>query len=155
MLLLTFRVDSQDYAISTRHVLEVIPIVEVRKLPGTPDYVRGVLNYRGKLVPVVDITWMLSGRASVEHLSSRIILVRYPEKDDSENVLGLLAEHATSTVARKPETFAASGVDTPDMPWLGKISVDGDSSIQIVKIEDLLADELKALLFAAPVEKSL
>ncbi|HCE44680.1 MAG TPA: chemotaxis protein CheW [Lentisphaeria bacterium] len=155
MLLLTFRAGSQDYAINTRNVLEVIPIVEVRKLPGTPDYVRGVLNYRGRLVPVVDITWMIAGRASMEHLSSRIILVRYPEKDDSGNVLGLLVEHATSTVDRKTETFAASGVDTPGMPWMGKISVDGESSIQIVKIEDLLADELKTLLFAAPAGKSL
>jgi len=155
MLLLTFQADNRHYAINARHVLEVIPIVEIRKLPGTPDYVRGVLNYRGKLVPVVDITLMLSGRASAEHLSSRIILAKYPEADESENVLGLLAEHATGTVNRDSETFTDPGITSPDMPWLGNISVDGEAMLQVVKIEDLLADELKAMLFAAPAENGL
>jgi chemotaxis-related protein WspB len=155
MLLLTFQADNQHYAIDAGHVLEVIPIVKIRKLPGTPGFVRGVLNYRGTPVPVIDITLMLSGRPSVEHLSSRIILVKYPEKGESENVLGVLAEHATDTAIRETADFIDSGIASPGMPCLGKISVVGKTMLQIVKIDDLLTDELKAILFAAQGEKSL
>jgi chemotaxis-related protein WspB len=150
MLLLTFQADNQHFAINAGNVLEVIPIVKIRKLPGTPDFVRGVLNYRGTPVPVIDITLMLSGRPSAEHLSSRIILVKYPENGESKNVLGLLAEHATGTATRDAEEFVVSGIATPEMPCLGKISVGGKTMLQIVKIDDLLTEELKAMLFSEP-----
>lgn len=149
MLLLTFQAENQHYAIDAGHVLEVIPIVKIRKLPGTPDFVRGILNYRGMPVPVIDITHMLSGRPSAEHLSSRIILLKYPENSESKNVLGILAEHATDTVVRENKEFADSGIASPEMPSLGKISIGGRRMLQIVKIDDLLTDGLKAMLFAA------
>ena len=150
MLLLTFQADNQHFAINAGNVLEVIPIVKIRKLPGTPDFVRGVLNYRGTPVPVIDITLMLSGRPSAEHLSSRIILVKYPGNGESKNVLGVLAEHVTGTATRDAGEFAVSGIDTPEMPCLGKISVGGKTMLQIVKIDDLLTEGLKAMLFSEP-----
>ena len=155
MLLLTFQADNQHYAINAGNVLEVIPIVKIRKLPGTPDFVRGVMNYRGIPVPVIDITQMLSGRPSIEHLSSRIILVKYPENGESKNILGVLAEHATGTVVRETEEFTEPGIASPAMPCLGKISVGGKKMLQIVKIDDLLTDGLKAILFATPIGNNL
>lgn len=155
MLLLTFQAGSQNYAINAKSVQEVIPLVRTRELAGAPDFVCGVFSYRGTLVPVIDVTQMLSGKRSAEHLSSRIIIVKYPDAEKSENVLGLLAEHVTSTASRKTETFADPGVAIPGAPWLGKISVEEKGMLQIVKIEDILTDELKATLFVASKEKPL
>lgn len=154
MLLVTFQVNNQHYAISAMSVKEIIPMVKVRELPGTPDFVRGVFNYRGALAPVIDVTRMLSGTPTTEQLSSRIILVNYPETGESGHILGLLAEHATGTAVRDEETFTDSGVDSPDAPWMGKISVGGKELIQVVKIENLLTDELKSKLFTVSKENS-
>ena len=155
MLLLTFQAGSQQYAINAKSVQEVIPLVKTRELAGAPDFVSGVFSYRGTLVPVIDVTLMLSGKRSAEHLSTRIIIVKYPEAGESGNVLGLLAEHVTSTAGRKAETFADPGVATPGAPWLGKISVEEKEMLQIVKIEDILTDEMKATLFVASKEEAL
>jgi chemotaxis-related protein WspB len=154
MLLVTFQVNNQDYAINAKSVKEIIPVVKIRELPGTPDFVRGVFNYRGSLVPVIDVTRMLSGNPTAELLSSRIILVDYPETGESGHILGLLTEHATGTAVRADETFTASGIDSTDAPWMGKISVGEKNMIQVVKIENLLTDELKSKLFTGSKENS-
>ena len=152
MLLVTFQVNNQHYAVNARSVKEIIPLVKIRELPGTPDFVRGVFNYCGSLVPVIDVTHMLSGKPAAEQLSSRIILVNYPEADESGHILGLLAEHATGTAVSADETFIDSGIDTPETPWMGPISVGTKEMIQIVKIENLLTDELKSKLFTGSKE---
>ena len=152
MLLVTFQVNNQHYAINAESVKEIIPMVRIRELPGVPDSVRGVFNYRGSLTPVIDVTRMLSGVPTAELLSSRIILVNYPEAGESTNILGLLAEHATSAAVRTDETFADSGVDSPDAPWMGEISIGDKEMIQVIKIENLLTDELKSKLFTRSKE---
>ncbi len=147
MLPLTFKVDEQLYAINAKSVVEVIPQVRTRALPGTPDVVRGVFNYRGTLVPVIDVTHMLSGRRTKEQLSARIILVKYPEDAESGHTLGLLTEQSTETVARDNATFSDPGIENRGTPWLGKISVAGKDMIQLVSIDNLLTDELKSILY--------
>jgi chemotaxis-related protein WspB len=154
MLLVTFQVNNQHYAIDAKSVKEIIPMVKIRELPGAPDFVCGVFNYRGALVPVIDVTRMLSGNSTAELLSSRIILVNYPEKGEEYHVLGLLAEHTTGTATRDDESFSDSGVDNPETPWMGKISVAEKEMIQVVKIENLLTDELKSRLFTNSEENS-
>ena len=147
MLLLTFQVDGQQYAIDAKSVVEVIPQVKLRPLPGTAAFVGGVFNYRGTLVPVIDVTRMLSGRRTQEQLSARIILVSYPEGGENVHTLGLLTEKSTEIVERDKGTFADTGIENQTTPWLGKIAVDGKSMIQFVRIENLLPDELKNTLF--------
>ncbi len=154
MLLITFRVNRQHYAIDAKSVKEIIPLVNVRELPGTPDFVRGVFNYRGTLVPVIDVTRMISGNPAAALLSSRIILVNYPEGEESGNILGLLTEQTTGTAVRDNGTFSDSGINNAEAPWLGKISVDENEMIQIVTIENLLTDELKSKLFTGAKECS-
>lgn len=154
MLLVTFQVNNQHYAINAKSVKEIIPLVNIRPLPGTPDFVRGVFNYRGSLTPVIDVTRMLSGKPTAELLSSRIILVNYPDGKESGHILGLLAANTTGTVTRDNATFADTGIDIPAAPWMGKISVDQAALIQLVTIENLLTDELKSQLFTGSKESN-
>jgi chemotaxis-related protein WspB len=153
MLLVTFQVNNQHYAINAKSVKEIIPMLKTRELPGSPDFVRGVFNYHGSPAPVIDVTRMLSGHPTAELLSSRIILVNYPEADESGHILGLLTEH-TSGAVRDNETFTDSGINSADAPWMGKISIGEKEMIQVIKIENLLTDELKSKLFTGSEESA-
>jgi purine-binding chemotaxis protein CheW len=51
---LTFKLHGQVYGISMDAVLEIIRAQRIRPMPGTPSFIRGVINLRGKVVPVVD-----------------------------------------------------------------------------------------------------
>ncbi len=53
--LLEFRLARECYALETRHVDEVLPLVDLTPLPGTPAFVRGIVNVRGRILPVLDI----------------------------------------------------------------------------------------------------
>ena len=52
---LTFAVGSEDYGIEIVHVTEIIGIQKITDMPDMPDYVKGVINLRGKVIPVMDV----------------------------------------------------------------------------------------------------
>ncbi len=52
---LTFGLGDEEYGIEIRHVIEIIGIQSITDLPDVPDYVRGVINLRGKVIPVMDV----------------------------------------------------------------------------------------------------
>lgn len=52
---LTFTVGREDYGLEIRHVTEIICIQKITDVPDMPDYVRGVINLRGKVIPVMDV----------------------------------------------------------------------------------------------------
>jgi purine-binding chemotaxis protein CheW len=53
--LLEFRLARENYALETRHVAEVVALNDLTPLPCTPPFVRGIVNVRGRVVPVLDI----------------------------------------------------------------------------------------------------
>ena len=52
---LTFRIAGEEYAIGILRVKEIIQFESATKVPGTPAWIRGVINLRGSVVPVVDL----------------------------------------------------------------------------------------------------
>jgi chemotaxis-related protein WspB len=77
MQLLTFTVAGQVYAVESRVVIEVLPLVPARPIPHTPDFIRGIFTYRGGLVPLLDLGLRLAGRPPQERLSTRVIVVQF------------------------------------------------------------------------------
>jgi chemotaxis-related protein WspB len=76
MLSLLFSLGDSVYAIPARSVVEVVPHVALRPLPGAPPWVIGLLAYRGRALPVVDLARKLFGVAcESSRLSSRIVVV--------------------------------------------------------------------------------
>ena len=52
---LTFKMGVEEYGIDIRHVIEIIGIINITVMPDTPFYVKGVINLRGKVIPVIDV----------------------------------------------------------------------------------------------------
>lgn len=52
---LSFRLFKEDYALDALRVVEIVGIVDITPVPQTPDFVKGVINLRGKVIPVVDL----------------------------------------------------------------------------------------------------
>ncbi|MDR2391586.1 MAG: chemotaxis protein CheW [Planctomycetota bacterium] len=52
---LTFRLDMEDYGIEIRHVKEIISIQKITEVPDLPDFVKGVINLRGQIIPTLDL----------------------------------------------------------------------------------------------------
>jgi purine-binding chemotaxis protein CheW len=52
---LTFRLAEEDYGIAIRHVTEIIGIQKITEVPDMPNFIKGVINLRGKVIPVMDV----------------------------------------------------------------------------------------------------
>ena len=73
---LTFQAGNKDLAISILDVKEIIEINTITDVPMTPDYIRGVINLRGNVVPVIDLSARLGKHCSEITKRSCIVLVK-------------------------------------------------------------------------------
>ncbi|MFM7087395.1 MAG: chemotaxis protein CheW [Cyanobium sp.] len=136
-LLLLLAVAEQLYAVDTEAVVEVIPQVMLRPISGAPPHQSGVFNFRGRVVPVVDVTQLIAGRPCAGHLSSRIIMVRHRMADGEPALLGLLAERVTDTLLKPLASFQPAEGAAAQRPFLGGVALDERGLIQL-----LLCDRL-------------
>ena len=59
MQLLTFTIGEQQYGIDTRNIVEVLPFIAAQELPQQAEEIRGLIRYRGKLLPVLDLCQLI------------------------------------------------------------------------------------------------
>ncbi len=88
---LTFLVNKEKLAINIHEVKEIIEISSITKVPMTPEYIRGVINLRGKVVPVVDLSARLSSEVCNISKRSCIVLVEIHTGSEIQNV-GMLVD---------------------------------------------------------------
>lgn len=148
MLFLLFQLDADRYALPARDVTEVLPIVSTKVLPGAPQGIIGLVNYRGVAVPVLDLALLALGRPSARRVSTRLLIVNYPFVGVGERLLGVVVEHATEMIAKAPDDFKPTGVTTSSARYLGPVAQDPRGLIQRVDVASLLTPELQAALYA-------
>ncbi len=131
---LEFHLAAERYAVETRHVREVRALQQLTPLPGTPDFVRGIVNLRGRIVPVFDLLlWLRLPRPGLADLH-RIVLV-----GDDRLEFGILADVGVAvrqlprgSLQPPPPTLAATAA-------AGLLGVAADGLI-VLDMEHLLAD---------------
>ncbi|WAC28496.1 chemotaxis protein CheW [Ancylobacter sp. SL191] len=147
MLFLTFRIGKDRYVLDARQVEEVLPLVAAKALPGAPSGIAGLISYHGQPVPLLDLALLATGQPVAEVMSSRIILLRYPEAGEGAALLALAAEEVIATVKRAPSDFVPTGVEAGMPAYLGPVAADADGLLQWVKAPALLSDDIRAILF--------
>jgi len=95
--LLCFKLAGERYAIETRHVLQVLALVDLTRVPGAPAHLLGVTNLRGEILPVFDLRVLLGiSRAGLSDMSRLLVL------GHGEAELGILADSADEIIALDP-----------------------------------------------------
>jgi chemotaxis-related protein WspB len=113
--------------------------------------VAGVFAWRGRVVPVLDLCALTFGQAAEARTSTRLVLVNYrPQAQQAAHVLGLILEQATDTLRCDPADFKPYGLDNPQAPYLGPVREDAQGMLQWVRVNDLLDESVRAVLFPTP-----
>ncbi len=94
----SFRVGEEEYTVDILRVQEIIRIPEMTRVPKTPSFLRGVINLRGQIIPVMELRNRLGMQSIPDTKETRIVVV-----EDSEKTVGLIVD-AMSEVLRIPET---------------------------------------------------
>jgi chemotaxis-related protein WspB len=150
MLFLLFQLGKDRYALDASRVVEVVPLLALKRIPQAPPGVAGIFNYRGRPVPALDLSELALGRPAGERLSTRIIIVNYRDGGGSGRLLGLVAEHATEMLRRDAREFVDPGLKIGSAPYLGPVLIDAQGAIQWVHEQRLLPESVRDLLFSEP-----
>jgi len=150
MQLLSFTVGDDAYAIESRRVIEVLPLVTARPIPHLPVFVRGIFVHRGQLVPLVDLGWRLANQPLRERLSTRVIVVEFPPAGTQSKQqlihLGIVAENVLSLCDASDAEASLPALLPADAPYLGRTLRMGDRTLQLLEVEHLLPPAIVAAL---------
>ena len=147
MLFLIFQLGADRYALEANRVLEVLPLLELKRLPHAPKGMAGLFNLRGRPVPAIDLKELTLGIAAQERLTTRIIVVEHTDAKGTKRMLGLIAEQVTQTMHKQREDFIDSGVTLPGAPYLGPVLMDKLGPIQWLTPQRLISEPMRELLF--------
>ncbi|VXC36547.1 Chemotaxis signal transduction protein [Pseudomonas sp. 8BK] len=146
-LYLLFSLDQDRYALSVHEVVEVLPLRRLKAFPQAPSWVAGGFEYRGALVPVIDLLVRACARPAATLTSTRLVLVQY---QPANRVLGLILEKATDTLRLSSSAFADSALHAGEAQYLGGVQRSAQGLVQRIEVAGLLPADVRALLFPEP-----
>lgn len=147
---MTFKSGTECYAIELKYVNEIMGIQPITKIPEVEDYIRGLINLRGKIVPVIDVRLRFKQEPFEYNDRTCIIIV-----DVKSTVLGLIVETIADVVTIKnkdieiPVTLTSASSKNKYVYGFGKV---GDEVKLLLNPEKLIGDEEIAELEAAVEE---
>jgi purine-binding chemotaxis protein CheW len=99
---LTFKLRDEVFALDISKVREVLDFTDVTKVPQTPDFMRGVINLRGNVVPVVDMR-LKFGLNQTEKTVNTCVIITEIEVEGETTVVGAMADSVQEVLDLEPE----------------------------------------------------
>jgi purine-binding chemotaxis protein CheW len=138
--LATFFLDREEYGVDVRLVQEIRRVTEITQVPRAPDFIKGVINLRGRIIPVIDLKKKLGLGEVIVDKVSRIVVVTLKGR-----LLGLLVDGASqvlkvkvSSIEPAPEEVVQKGGD-----YLRGVAKLENRLIILVDLATVLAVELR------------
>ena len=134
---LTFSLGDEEYGIAIRNVTEIIGIQNVTDLPDMPDYIKGVINLRGKVIPVIDVRLRFDLKEREYDERTCIIVVSI-----NEMAVGLIVDSVSEVIDIpandiEPSPKVKKGESSRFIQGLGKVN---DEVKILLDIQNMLFD---------------
>lgn len=131
---LTFRLETEEYGIDILRVQEIRNYSNITPIPNTPDYIKGAMNLRGTVVPVIDLRNKFSLPETDYDQFTVIIVINVGDR-----IVGVVVDAVSDVVSVRDEDFApppqfGSGVDTS---FINGIVKNQDRLITLLNVESL------------------
>lgn len=146
-LFLTFRLGDEDYGMEIFHVIEIVGIQKITEVPDMPGYIKGVINLRGSVIPVMDVRLRFNMPERAYDDRTCLIVVRVDDVTIALVVdrVNEVSEISSGQIEPPPKTGAESG---NYLKGMGKI---GDSVKILLDMEKLLVEEKEATSYEEAV----
>jgi purine-binding chemotaxis protein CheW len=144
---LTFTLDNEEYGISILKIKEIIGMMSITPVPRTPEFVKGVINLRGKVIPVVDLR-LRFGMKAMDYTERTCIVVVEITGQAGTILMGCVVDSVSEVLNIKAEEIE----DTPSFGTrldtafiLGMAKMEGGVKI-LLEIDQVLSTEEVAIL---------
>jgi purine-binding chemotaxis protein CheW len=144
---LTYNLGDEVFALDIGKVREVMDFTAITKVPRTPDFMRGVINLRGGVVPVVDLR-LKFGMAAAEKTVNTCIIITEVTVDGESAILGALADSVQEVIELEPGSISpppkiGTRLKTEFIKGMGR---QGDRFIIILDIDKVFSTDELALV---------
>lgn len=123
--LVSFKISNEEFGIDILSVQEINRMLQITKVPNTPDFIEGVINLRGRIIPVIDLRVKLGMMRKEHSKDTRIVVV-----DIKQKTVGFIVDEVNE-VLRIPKSITEA---PPDMVS----GINSEYIISIGKLEDRL-----------------
>lgn len=141
--LVSFNLGKEEFAVDILKIQEINRMVEITKVPKSPEFVEGVINLRGKVIPIIDLRKRFNLPGSENTKQTRIVVV-----DIDNKVVGLVVD-AVSEVLRLPANTVeppppiVAGIDSEYISGVGKLE---DRLLILLELDKVLSKDEKKVL---------
>jgi purine-binding chemotaxis protein CheW len=144
---LTFCLQQEIYGLAILKVQEIIGIMPVTQVPRMPPFVRGVVNLRGRIIPVIDLR-IHFGLKSQDDTSKTCIIVVQIEREDHRVTMGIIVDEVAEVIDLKAEQIEPApsfgvAVNTDFILGMGKAN---QKVIMLLDIDQVLSVEQAGLI---------
>lgn len=136
---LTFYMDDKSYGVELMHVLEIISIQVITTIPRTPAYVKGIINLRGRIVPVIDVrTKFAMPQREYDERTCIIVL------NMAEMYVGLIVDMVSEVITLDNNTLSSLPElnNTVATSYLSSVAKVGEKLVLNLDCEKFLQDDL-------------
>lgn len=148
---LTFKLGAEEFGLEILKVQEIIKMMEVTRVPRIPDYVRGVINLRGKVIPVVDLR-LKFGMDTRDTTEKTCVIVVQVKHGEGQVTLGTIVDEVSEVLdvaagQIEPTPEFGTAVETDFILGMGKI---GKRVVMLLDVDKVLSGgELQAVKSAS------
>lgn len=139
---LTFRIGEETFAANVSHVLNILEMLKITKVPKAPEYMRGVINLRGSVLPVLD-TRLKFGMPKGEITKNTCILVMELKNNNETVTIGAIVDSVQEVLEIEEEDIQAPpsiGTKFKNEYLLGMVKSD-DKFVMIIDVEKIFNSE--------------
>jgi len=143
---LTFKLGMEAYGLAILKVQEIVGIMPVTQIPRMPEFIRGVVNLRGKVIPVIDLRLKFN-MASQENTDRTCIIVVQVARKSAQVTMGVIVDEVSevlnipSSVIEPPPSFGQA-VEADFILGMGKVA---DKVIMLLDVDRVLSGDEFAL----------
>jgi purine-binding chemotaxis protein CheW len=155
---LSFNLDKEEYGVEILRVREIIGVLDITPLPQSESYVKGVVNLRGKIIPVIELRNKF-GMESIEYDEETcIVVVEISDTEsDEQTEIGLIVDsvHEVKNIAKsqiEPAPKFGCSLNPEYIHGMGKVTEDGKQRVLILlDIDKVLPTDSSVLSQASDV----
>lgn len=132
--ILVFTLDGQSYGLPLDAVERVVRMVEITPLPGAPPFIRGVINFQGEVIPVLDLRLRFGLPERAIELDDQLIITTAAGRKRA-----LLADTTCGVRECTEESFTETADILPDLPFFSGVTKSPDGLILLHDLDSLLS----------------
>jgi len=149
---LSFKLGEEEFAVNAGRVLSILEMIKITEVPQSPSFMKGIINLRGRVLPVIDISMKLGMQPTV-FTSNTCIIVMEVEMDNTSARLGVIVDSVQAVLEVEKEKV----LDAPKIgsrykaEFLEGIIQQGDGFVMLFDIDKVFSSmEIVALTQSTP-----